>query len=406
MALFRKFTDIVKLSLLGALIGVFGGFAGGFFAVATDFVTEIRLSNQWLIFLLPVGGIVTLALYGFFRAQDSDGANNMMRRVENYRHISPVIAPLIFITSSITHLLGGSAGREGAAIQLGGSGASAFADIFHLENEKRAAIILSGMSAVFAAVFRTPFTAAVFILEYRINKKIFTLSALPCIVSAIVAEKISSLTGAEKETAVVDIPSLSGIADFGRIFALAVGISILSLVVCFIFDKAEHLSRKIKVNPYILSVSGSVIIILLTYLSGDMRYNCSGMNMALEAVDGNAQWYDFVLKIVFTAITLAAGFRGGEIVPVFCIGATFGCVTGGLLGIDSGLAAALGIAGLFCCTTFSPFSAVILSAEMFGIEILPYSIIVCLLTWLLSGKQGLFYGRLFKSPISGKIKRI
>jgi H+/Cl- antiporter ClcA len=173
---------------------------------------------------------------------------------------------------------------------------------------------------------------------------------------------------------------------------------------CFVFHKSEHFVKKIITNPYVRIFAGAVVIIGLTWAIGDMRYNGAGMDMAIRAIEGEADWYDFLLKMLFTAVTLSAGFKGGEIVPTFCIGATFGCVFGGLIGIEPGFAAALALAGIFCCATASPLSAVVLAVEMFGIAILPYSIPVCIIAWLLSCKEGLFYGRFFASPVFNRIK--
>ena len=362
------------------------------------------MSATWLIFLLPVGGIITVWLYSVTNMNNYSGTNDMIRYMEKGYRIRPVIAPLIFISSLISHFLGASSGREGAAIQLGGAGASGIADIFHLRNDKRKVVILSGMSAVFAGVFCTPLTAAAFILEFRTNKKVFSLSVLPCFISSVIAAMVSEFIGTAEETAVYSVPDAVSFVMIAKLAALVVAVSILGFVMCFVFHNAAHLSKKILKNSYIRIVAGAAVIIALTFAVGDMRYNGAGMDMAMKAVEGEADRYDFLLKMLFTAVTLAAGFKGGEIVPTFCIGATFGCVFGGLMGLDAGFAAVLGLVCLFCCVTASPLGAVLLSFELFGITILPYSIPVCLLAWLLSGKEGLFVGRFFASPVFGRIR--
>ena len=164
---------------------------------------------------------------------------------------------------------------------------------------------------------------------------------------------------------------------------------------CFFFHKSELWVKKLISNPLLRSVLGAAVIVALTVIVGDMRYNGSGMSIAIEAVKGNSYWFDFILKIIFTAITLAAGFKGGEIVPTFCIGATFGCVLGSVLELDVGFSAALGLVGLFCCTTNSLINAILLGIEMFGFAALPYYLLICLIIWPLSVKKGLFYNRFF-----------
>ena len=142
--------------------------------------------------------------------------------------------------------------------------------------------------------------------------------------------------------------------------------------------------------PWIRIAVGGIIIAAMTYLVGDHRFNGAGMDMALEAVQGHADWYSFLLKMLFTAVTLAAGFKGGEIVPTFCIGATFGCVVGGMLGLDAGLCGALGLIGLFCCATNSPIASIVLSIEMFGGANLHLFALICVICFVLSGNTGLY----------------
>ena len=180
-----------------------------------------------------------------------------------------------------------------------------------------------------------------------------------------------------------------------RIIALTFALSLLGKAMCFFFHKSALWAKTLISNSYLRSVIGGVAIAALTVIVGDMRYNGSGMAMAISAVEGSADWFDFILKIVFTAVTLASGFKGGEIIPTFCIGATFGCALGGALGLDAGFCAMLGLIGLFCCTTNSPVSAVFLGVELFGVRALPYYLLVCLIFLPLSAKNGLFGNRFF-----------
>ena len=202
---------------------------------------------------------------------------------------------------------------------------------------------------------------------------------------------------------------LSNISAFtfhtaAKIIVLSIGLSVLGRVMCFLFHKSELWAKKLISNSFLRSVLAAGVIIALTAIVGDMRYSGSGMSMAMGAVKGDADWFDFILKIVFTCITLAAGFKGGEIVPTFCIGATFGCVFGSVLQLDVSLSAALGFVGLFCCATNSPISAVFLGIEMFGFTALPYFIIICIVLWLMSVNNGLFENRFFKSPILSRTR--
>lgn len=394
----------LKLCVLGLLIGALGGAAGAAFSHLLTFVTHTRESLPWLVLLLPLAGVVTVALYKLSRMSDYGGTNEIIRCLESKSPIRAIAAPLIFISTAITHLFGGSAGREGAALQLGGAGASALSNAFRLKDIERTVFIMSGMSAVFAGVFGTPLTAAVFVLEFKSKKKDFFLSILPCFISAIAADKISALLGVAEETAHISKIAPLELLTVAKIIALSIGICLIGTVMCFVFHKSEHLAKKLVSNPFLRAVLGAVVIVALTAVVGDMRYNGSGMEMALKAVEGRAEWFDFALKMAFTAITLAAGFKGGEIVPTFCIGATFGCVLGGVLGLDVGFAAALGLVGLFSCVTNSLVSSVFLGIELFGLSALPYFILVCVIIWPLSTSKGLFHNRFFKPLIFRKRK--
>lgn len=389
--------------MLALLIGLFGGLLSAIFSHLLTFVTSLREIAPWLLLLLPVGGIATVILYRTFHMKEYGGTNQLVQCLKNNHKIKPATAPLIFIATAITHLFGGSAGREGAALQLGGSFASTVSDFLRLKDDERTTFVMSGMSAVFAGMFGTPLTAAFFVLEFKLNKKSLSLSLLPCLISAIVAKQISAFMGVLKETAYLKTTLLFSVSSLGKVVALAIGLGLLSVVMCFVFAKAQWGAQKIVSNSYLRIVLGAIIIIGLTALVGDMRYNGSGMDMALSAIEGEANRFDFILKIIFTAITLAAGFKGGQIVPTFCVGATFGCVFGNLLGLDARFSAALGLVGLFCCATNSFVSAVFLGIELFGFSALPYFIIVCLVLWLLPTSPCLFENRLFKSPFVLKL---
>ena len=166
--------------------------------------------------------------------------------------------------------------------------------------------------------------------------------------------------------------------------------AVLGIAMCWLFHQAEHLAKHHIKNDWLRIAIGGAVIAGLTFLVGDQRFNGAGMDMALQAVEGKADWYSFLLKLLFTAVTLAAGFKGGEIVPTFCIGATFACWMGGLLGLDPGMAAALGLVGLFCSTTNSPLASIVLSVEMFGGTNLHLFALVCVICFVLSGRSSLY----------------
>ena len=380
----------LKWGLFGLLMGVLGGLLGAGFHHALHFVTHLRGEHTWLILLLPVGGLLSVGIYTLFRQRSNRGTNQIIDAVLKGEEVSPLVAPTIFLATATTHLFGGSAGREGAALQLGGATASLLSKVFKLGDTDRKILIMSGMSAVFAGLFGTPLTAALFCMEFESVGTLFTPALLPCYLAAFTAAKVSGLLGVHAEGFLLETATAVTLGNVWRFLVLAVLVSFVGILMCWVFHKAEHLAAHTVKNPWLRIVIGGAIVMGLTLLVGDHRYNGAGMDMALGAVAGNANWFDFILKMLFTAITLAAGFKGGEIVPTFCIGATFGCVVGSLLGLDAGLCGALGLVGLFCCATNSPFASIVLSIEMFGGANVHLFALVCVVCFVLSGQGGLY----------------
>ena len=380
----------VKWVLLGLLMGVVGGLLGAGFHHALHFVTHLRAEYNWLILLLPVGGLASVGVYTLFRLRSNRGTNEVIDAILNGGDVSAYVSPTIFLATAITHLFGGSAGREGAALQIGSSTATLISRGLRLDRRDRRVLIMSGMSAVFAGLFGTPLTATLFCMEFVSVGMVFSPALLPGYIAAFTATKISGLLGVHAETFLLDTTAAITLVNVWKFLILAVLVSLVGIVMCWLFHKAEHLAQHHIPNAWLRIAIGGAVIVGLTLLVGDHRYNGAGMEMALGAVGGQADWFDFILKMLFTTITLAAGFKGGEIVPTFCIGATFGCVVGGLLGLDAGLCGALGLVGLFCCATNSPFASIVLSIEMFGGANVHLFALVCVVCFVLSGQSSLY----------------
>ena len=379
-----------KWAFLAVVMGIVGGLLGAVFHHVLHFVTHLRLEHTWLVLLLPVGGLLTVAWYRLLKLKRNRGTNEIIDAVLDGEELKPQIAPGIFGAAVLTHLFGGSAGREGAALQLGGSAASFLSKLFGLKRHSRRVLIMAGMSSVFAGLFGTPLTAALFCMEFESVGMIFSPALLPCYLAAFTASSVSGLLGVHAEGYLLENAAVLSLGNLWAYLLLAILISILGTIMVRVFHGAEHLSAHHVKNPWLRIAVVGAIIAALTYLVGDHRFNGAGMDMALEAVQGHADWYSFLLKMLFTAITLAAGFKGGEIVPTFCIGATFGCVVGGLLGLDAGLCGALGLIGLFCCATNSPIASIVLSIEMFGGANLHLFALICVICFVLSGNTGLY----------------
>ena len=380
----------LKWGLFGIFMGAWGGLLGAAFHHALHFVTHLRQAHTWLIFLLPVGGLLSVGIYTLFGQRSNRGTNQVIDAVLSGGDVSVKVAPTIFLASAVTHLFGGSAGREGAALQIGGSTATLISRGLRLGRRDRRVLILCGMSAVFAGLFGTPLTATLFCMEFLSVGMLFSPALLPGYLAAYVASRVSGALGVHAEGLLLETVTAVTLHNSWRFAVLAVLVSLVGILMCWVFHKAEHLAQHHIPNAWLRIAIGGAVILGLTLLVGDHRYNGAGMDMALGAVEGQADWFDFLLKMLFTALTLAAGFKGGEIVPTFCIGATFGCVMGGLLGLDPGLCGALGLIGLFCSATNSPFASIVLSIEMFGGANLHLFALVCVICFYLTNHSGLY----------------
>lgn len=380
----------LKWTLLGILMGALGGLAGTLFHHTLHFVTQLRGERPWLLFLLPLGGLLSIGIYKVLKLERNKGTNEIIEAILDGHHISRKVAPAIFFATTVTHLFGGSAGREGAALQIGGSLASALAKPLNLHGNQRKLLIMAGMSAVFAGLFGTPLTATIFCMEFTSVGTVFSPALLPCYLAAYTAARVSGALGVQPETMILDTVYTLNLQNIVPYLIFALGVALLGIGMCCLFHHAEHTAKHQTHNPFLRIFIGSTGIILMTLIAGNQRFNGAGMDMAMAAVEGHADWYSFLVKMLFTAVTLAAGHKGGEIVPTFCIGATFGCVFGGLLGLDPGFCAALGLVGLFCCATNSPISSIVLSIEMFGGANLYLFALICVICFVLSGNFGLY----------------
>lgn len=385
---FEYIKTFFKWMAISVLVGVVGGVTGSLFHMCIDFATETRAENGWILYFLPIGGLVICALYSLTKTKVD--TNRVIESIRSDKNVPWYMAPLIFVSTVITHLLGGSAGREGAALQLGGSIGYNLGKVLKLRENDLHTIVMSGMSAVFAALFGTPLTAMFFALEVTNVGVMYYAAFLPCVVSALCASRIAVLFGLSpvKFSSVV-FPGMSvGIAL--KTVALAFLCALICIVFCRALQLCEHFSEKYIKNKYIRTFVGGAVIVLLTVVLRTTDYNGAGMDVITRAMQGQANWEAFALKIVFTAITIAAGFKGGEIVPAFFVGSTFGCVAGGLLGLDPGVGAAIGFIALFCGVVNCPVASVLLALEVFGADSALIFAIVCGVSYMMSGYCGLY----------------
>lgn len=379
---------------LGALIGLVVGVIGSVFHLGLEYVTEYRTIHPNVIFLLPVGGLGIVWLYRAADMERNGGTNFVLTAARTKGRITGKMAPLIFISTLITHLFGGSAGREGAALQLGGSVASQIGEWIHLNEKDERIIIMCGMSAGFSSLFGTPVTAVIFAIEVVTVGVMHYSAIVPCTVSSLLAAGISSLMGNQPTAfALMDIPSSFSLDMMLKVGLLGVLCGMVSVLFCFVMEETAKQYRRRLSNTYLRIFVGGCIVIGLTYLVGCRDYNGAGIDVIQKAISGDVKTEAFLWKIIFTALTLGAGYKGGEIVPAFFIGATFGGVAGSWIGLPVSFAAGTGLAAVFCGVTNCPLTSVVLCMELFGIEGIGYYLLACAVSYMLSGYYGLYSGQ-------------
>lgn len=380
----------LRWGLFSILLGIVVGLVGVGFVYTIHAVTDIRIAFPWIILGLPVGGLLIVFLYRITRNHDDRGTNTVIASLRSEANIPAKMAPLIFVSAAITHLFGGSAGREGAALQIGGSIANIFARMIRLNEEEKRVLILAGMSAAFSAIFRTPIAAVVFAMEVGYIGVMRYSALLPCTIASVTASCVAQLFGIGlTKYSVLQIPAVTPLTILQTI-VLGILCAVLSIVFCILLHSMEEwIEHRIR-NPYLRIALAGIVIILLGLVFRSYDYFGVGEHMIHNAIAGETVWYAFLAKMLFTAVTLGGGFKGGEIVPTFFIGATFGCMMGSILGLSPSLCAALGMVALFCGVTNCPLASLLIAAELFGMECLPFSLIVIAVSYLLSGYQGLY----------------
>lgn len=376
---------------LAGITGLICGLAGAAFTWSISQVTALRGSYPWLLFCMPLAGLLIVWTYRAWDMANDSGTNQIIASVRGETRPPLRLAPLIFLGSVLTHLTGGSAGREGAALQIGGSLASGLGRLFRLGQHSAGTIIQCGMAGLFSALFGTPITAVVFSLEVVSVGHLHYSALFPCLLSALIAAGIPQLLGLPAEAyPQFGAPAL-GPLSLIQCGGLAILTAVLSIAFCVLMHETGHLYKKYLPNQYLRVLAGAALVIALTLLEGSGDYNGAGGPIIDQALEGhvNVPWA-FVLKMVFTALTLGAGYRGGEIVPTLFIGATFGCAAGPLMGLDPAFAAGVGMLAMFCGVTNCPLASVFLGIELFGSESLPFFGLACALSYLLSGKYSLY----------------
>ena len=379
---------VIAILFVGSAMGLLSAV----FLVALDFVTNTRETNSIFIWLLPIGGLIVGYLYHLLEKGVEGGNERLLQEmILTKKHIHRKMAPLVFLGTILTHLFGGSAGRESTAIQMGGTVADQIIKPLKLVSAQDRKIILRmGVAAGFSGVFGTPLAGFIFAFEWARDKQFVPSSILPILAVSFLADYVCHATGvAHAIYPNVSIASYS-VNSFWLIFVAGILFGIAALM--FNMTKAKLsaiLPKIIRFMPFRVGFGG-VVLLLFFVFSGTTKYFGLGVPFIQSAFVETADYYDWFIKLLLTVFTVSVGFKGGEATPLFFIGATLGSALVTYLPLDMVLLAACGFIAVFAGATNTPLACTIMGGEIFGWEGLPYYLIACALAYLISGNTSAY----------------
>jgi H+/Cl- antiporter ClcA len=381
---------LVKWGICAFVCGLLLGFIGSFFYLFLNAATQFREQHPFMLLFLPCAGLLIVFIYYISGVTVNTGTDLVITAIQSEEEVPLHVAPLIIISTILTHLCGGSAGREGAALQIGGSIGNTIAKLFHFDEKDTRILIMCGMSACFSALFGTPVAAAIFSMEVISVGIMYYAALVPCVLSAFIASGVAKYTGIERpHFNIGSIPALNMITGI-QFLILSVIFAFTSITFCIMLHKSAHIYQHFLKNPYAKIVLAGLLIILMRFLFSTTDYLGAGTDVIASSFVFKCAWYVFLLKMIFTAVTLGGGYKGGEIVPALFVGATLGSFLASVFGLPVGLCAACGMVSVFCGVTNCPLTALIMSVELFNSSALQYYMLCIALSYLLSGYYSLY----------------
>jgi len=391
--------NLIKWIILGSIIGVVIGAIASLFLNVLQIATNTRINYQWLIFFLPLGGAIVSFLYTKYGKVSLQGNNLILDQIhEGDREIPLRMAPLVFIGTIITHLLGGSAGRLGAVLQIGGSIAEHLGEFFKLDKADRRLMLMCGISSAFGSVFGTPLAGTIFGMEVISIGRLEYGALIPCFVASFSGSLVSSVLGTKYPHYIIrNIPQVSILTIIKVIIA-----SILFAVISIIFTESIHACKRLFSRLFksriVRSIMGGLIIIILTLIIGRRDYLGLGTSVIADSFEKIDSATNFFWKIVFTSITLGSGFQSGEVTPAFFVGSTFGNTLGGIMNLSPSFLAALGLVSVFCGATNTLITSFFLGLELFQGQAIIYMFICCVVSYFFSGDHGIYTSQKIYCP--------
>jgi H+/Cl- antiporter ClcA len=396
-------------TMLAVPVGILSGSASALFLWSLDAVTTLRLQHGWLLFLLPVAGVLISLIYHHLGKSAEGGNNLILEQIHEPGGGVPTrMAPLVLICTLLTHLFGGSAGREGTAIQMGGSLANAFRRLLRIDRSHQRTLLMAGIAAGFGSVFGTPLTGAIFAMEVLVIGRVQYEALIPVLVASIVGDMTCSAWGIRHASYHIDITG-TGHPDL-KLLALVTCAAICFGLASRLFSALTHTLqsswKKLIPIPWLRPAAGGLLVIALVYLLGTRDYLGIGVsNPDPSAVtilsafhSGGATPWSWWWKILFTAVTLSCGFKGGEVTPLFFIGATLGNALGAATGAPIDLFAGLGFIAVFAGAANTPLACTLMGVELFGAHYTVYFAVACFISYFFSGHSGIYHSQRIGVP--------
>jgi H+/Cl- antiporter ClcA len=377
---------------LGCAVGVACGVASAVFLLLLDRATHFRIDHEVIVFTLPAAGLVIGLVYERWGQRIKGGNNLVLDTIHDGTEQIPLrMAPMVLVGTVLTHLFGGSAGREGTAVQMGASLADAIAHRLNLHQDGRRQLLAAGIAGGFGSVFGTPIAGMIFGLEVVWVGRMEYHALLPALVASVVGDVVTRACGVT-HTAYPAVP-FQAMTPLLALKWLAFAVAVAATSACFVelTHRLKHiLEKRVPRLPLRMLIGGAAVVVMWR-LIGSSDYLGLGVPTIVRAfVDPTLPPYAFAAKLVFTSVTLASGFLGGEVTPLFFIGATLGAVLGRLMGIPVELAAGVGLAGVFAAAANTPLSLSIMAVELLGANVLPHVVIVSVTAYLITGHRGIY----------------
>lgn len=373
------------------IVGACTGTASAFFLQTLDWVTHFRETHVWIIAFLPLSGLLVGLLYHYYGKEVNAGNNLLIDTIHTPKRIIPFrMAPFVYIGTILTHLTGGSAGREGTALQMSGAIADQLSMPFRLSDEERKILIIAAIAAGFGSVFGTPLAGIVFSLELLRIAKLKYKAVIPATAASLLADQVTRLWQTpHTHYQVSSVPAITGMNLLYTVLA-GIAFGLCAMIFCRGMKTATDFLKKTVAYPPLRPVIGGILVAAAIWLMGSTRYIGLGIPVIVESFESPQPAYDFVLKIVFTIVTLSAGFKGGEVTPLFFIGALLGNALSLVIPIPLSLLTGMGFVAVFAGATNTPLACTMMAMELFGFDITVYALIACVIAYLVSGNHSIY----------------